>query len=512
MFDRIESEELATSLILGTSKDLDSSNGLCRSQINYVPTSGIGVAYFPEHCLELYGTPLHWAVRTRNLELVRLLVRLGADVHQFAFPSPPSDIGFSRLANLTPLGLAIVFHLPEITDFLIGHTYGKSKDRLQPDASMFTLLGRSCLPLSRYIIHGAEHRRALKQTIKSLVKHDACLEMVVRIGETSLMTEIFMESLAVTDQESYIPDELLFAGARVDGYTGNGDNAATVAVHDCALRRYSNTALRFVSAGGIDINMKNKHGYNALHYCSIHGSDGIMDAILRREDIDIDCTSTKGGYSALHLAAMFGSAEVIPVLIQGKATLELQNGAGYTALQTAVQNRRLAAAVALLRAGAETTFSNGESILHIAIKSTNRDTMIPQLLESYEELQHSKFTRAADKYGFCPLHTAAYVGDREGVRALLNHGARHNIFAKYRGPAKAKIPMRITALKMVEDVLSGERPGALLFGHFDSQKEPISNSYANPGHTGMQRRDKVAVRQYIADLQDIQQQLSRAAK
>lgn len=117
MFDPEEAAKVVSALVLGPS---GYSTRPCKKVIDAVPPAESGIFFFPEHCAELFGTPLHWAVRVQNIRLVELIINLGANINvrwsgynRFGY-----GVSAPSLPNTSPLDFAVAFHLPEIVEIL----------------------------------------------------------------------------------------------------------------------------------------------------------------------------------------------------------------------------------------------------------------------------------------------------------------------------------------------------------------------------------------------------------
>ncbi|RDW63411.1 hypothetical protein BP6252_10956 [Coleophoma cylindrospora] len=153
MFPDSEVREVIQALVHGTR---GSRTGPCREILDFVPTEGPGTVFFPEHCMELFRTPLHWAVRARKLELVRLLIEMGSNFNARWGDSWRFNIGTSKpdCLNISPLDVAVAFHLGA-TPFLGGGRL-KSPGTILPVAVDFRSSRKSILrPL---LEHSAELR------------------------------------------------------------------------------------------------------------------------------------------------------------------------------------------------------------------------------------------------------------------------------------------------------------------------------------------------------------------
>lgn len=135
MFDPEEAANVVSALVLGPS---GYSTRPCKKVIDAVPPAESGIFFFPKHCVELFGTPLHWAVRVQNIRLVELLINLGANINVrwSGYNRFDSGVSAPSLPNTSPFDIAVAFHLPEIVEIL-------------PDNGAERTLGG---PLKRFIV------------------------------------------------------------------------------------------------------------------------------------------------------------------------------------------------------------------------------------------------------------------------------------------------------------------------------------------------------------------------
>ena len=448
MIDEKHVENVGSALVLGVFRD---GNGICKDYLNSVPTAGHGVFYFPEHAVEFFGTPLHWAVRARNLQLVQLLVRFGADVNVRWSGTKhfSSDVSRLRLPYLSPLDIAVGFHLPEIAQFLMEHDANLSGGAFEEMHSAFQCIGLAFVPFSRYVIHGKHYREAIREVIAVLVRQGSNIVEADSNGYDPLMT-----ALMDRDCEPYIIEELLSAGAKATKLTlDDGSNAAILAARNSINRRNNISSLALVANLVADINAKDARGRSAIHYAAIGGSDAMAEILIGVLGFDIS-TKTSKGQTALHLAADFGSVDFIRVLNPNQRDMEARDLDSLTALQSAVLLRKITAADLLLRLGAEALFPSGTalskgSILHAACAgASSADTILRHLLTTHPRLRVSAILNDTGFGGWTPLHKAAYWGDVDAVQALLFYGADRNLRDKSRGPYPGR-----TALDRVKQLL-----------------------------------------------------------
>lgn len=454
MFDADECDRLARLLVLGSPGTTHESNGLCKTLINEIPPIGSEPTRFPMHCLQLSGSPLHWAVATRNLPLVKLLVELGANPIISQPESLSSEITSSDddLSGLTPLQLATHYHLFEIVDFFLSQTDHVHNDKTL--RSSFHYLGIHSIPFSRCIVHGSDYRNALKKTISLLISSRHDINEVNNLGETA-----FMAALAEPDTELYILEELLKNGARADNHAlKTGKNAISIVASNVSRRRFQVDKFTLVLSSTSNLNDLDKFGYNALHYLALGNAGRAAELIFQDQRLKIDTrTSRRNHETAMHIAAKFGSVDVLRLLIQANAIIDVKDEDDKTPLEVAVLCRQKEATDILLAEEASPYFDisdNGprSTVLHSAVSGPSYPgSIIRYLLENYIIFRSPLMMNMLDKYGWTPLHKATFYGDNEGVASLLSFGADHSVACTYPYP----IAPGITSLDVVKNLVQG---------------------------------------------------------
>jgi ankyrin repeat protein len=424
--------------------------GPCQLYINAAPKAGRGIFFHPEHCMELFGTPMHWAVRTRNLKLVLILEELGADINIRWSGSQrfSTDVPRPALPNLSPLDIAVAFHLSEITAELLDLGAERSGGSFEEIHSAFLCIGQAFALLSRYIIHGEGSRQAIRDTIKVLVENgfDIC--------ETdSNGYDPILVALRDSNCEGYIIEELIAAGARLDRSTfDDQSNAAILIAQNSASCRYKVANLELVSPYVVDINASDTYGRNALHYASIGGSEAMIEALSGVKGFDVHA-KTRLGQTALHLAATFGNANAVSCLFQIGANLEDVDSSGMTALQLAAVHRKIEVANVLINVGAEVSFKSKEgdkrgTVLHFSTAgASSGDTISRPLIEAHASLQSNEIINATDSSGWTAMHKAAYFGDFSAVHALLDY---HADFSLKDTAGRTALDLSLRLLKRIE--------------------------------------------------------------
>ncbi|MCJ1306547.1 hypothetical protein MMC25_000190 [Agyrium rufum] len=410
MFNEAEIVVAAEMLLSGSSTE---QNGLCRASIDFIPTAGhnsLHTTFIAEDCLELIGTPLHWAVRTRNLKLVELLIVYGADINARTDAPTPFTTGIHRphLPALSPLDVAVMFHLPEmVARFLdLGADWEGGGTVFSASHSAFFCIGLTCTPFSRHVVHGICYRDALRNTIRLLIERGYNISDTNADGHDPLNI-----ALSSADGDPYIIEELLAVGALPSQRTSQGvESALDIAISHAPYRRQSVERLRLILPYVSNVDDCIFAGLNALHAAAIGGSDAMVELLSTAPGFDVNVASPtnkndqRGFQTALHLAVMFGSPEVIKILVHKGANIEALNAALDTPLQIAMRHHNVKAADTLIELGANVFFHEGEvasgTVLHYAVAGERSGhSIVKHMLTKHPRLQEQSVLDAVDSGG-----------------------------------------------------------------------------------------------------------------
>lgn len=446
MFPPDQAQYIAELLVLGIKGK--KPYGICFHCLNSRISS---ITFLPEHCMELIGTPLHWAVRGRNLALVRKLLDLGADMavryapHVPILGEPPS-IG---RAAYSPLDLALEFHLHEIAELLLDHS------RLQGAGNELeiapSIMAHTATPFSRFIIHGPYYRIALRKTIEVLSRRGYNINRSDYFGDQPLLV-----SLRNAAHEEYITEELLKANAYLSESLPGNDNLAILVVLSAGTDHPSRAfKLQQILHLVEDLNACNDKGYNALHYCAFTSNASMAKVLLSSGQVDISAkSSNKYQSTPLIIAAEYGGVAILNILLEVGADPDSSNARGETGLECAIRNRQYETASLLIEHGACLCFRSRNSVpqdtvLHAAcVGPSNRPPLVRRLLMGHAKLrEHDVLHQTIDKrYGFgakTPLHQAIMFADLDSAKALLEYGADGNYWTH---PPELDASNRITKI------------------------------------------------------------------
>ncbi|XP_054654141.1 ankyrin-3-like isoform X10 [Dunckerocampus dactyliophorus] len=210
---------------------------------------------------------------------------------------------------------------------------------------------------------------------------------------------------------------------------------------------------------GVEINICNQNGLNALHLASKEGHVEVVAELLKL-DAAVDA-ATKKGNTALHIASLAGQTEVVKELVTSGANVNAQSQNGFTPLYMAAQENHLEVVRFLLENSASQSMATEDGFTPLAVAlQQGHDQVVSLLLENDTKgkvrlpalhiaarkddtkaaallLQNdhnadveSKMMNRTTESGFTPLHIAAHYGNINVATLLLNRGAAVDFMAR----------------------------------------------------------------------------------
>ncbi|XP_034537000.1 ankyrin-3-like [Notolabrus celidotus] len=203
---------------------------------------------------------------------------------------------------------------------------------------------------------------------------------------------------------------------------------------------------------GVDINICNQNGLNALHLASKEGHVEVVAELLKLEAA-VDA-ATKKGNTALHIASLAGQTEVVKELVNNGANVNAQSQNGFTPLYMAAQENHLEVVRFLLENSASQSMATEDGFTPLAVAlQQGHDQVVSLLLENDTKgkvrlpalhiaarkddtkaaallLQNDHNADVESKSGFTPLHIAAHYGNINVATLLLNRGAAVDFMAR----------------------------------------------------------------------------------
>ncbi|XP_067344767.1 ankyrin-3-like isoform X16 [Channa argus] len=204
---------------------------------------------------------------------------------------------------------------------------------------------------------------------------------------------------------------------------------------------------------GVDINICNQNGLNALHLASKEGHVEVV-AELIKQGANVDA-ATKKGNTALHIASLAGQAEVVKELVTHGANINAQSQNGFTPLYMAAQENHLEVVQFLLDNGSSQSIATEDGFTPLAVAlQQGHDQVVSLLLENdtkgkvrlpalhiaarkddtkaaalllqndhNADVESKMMVNRTTESGFTPLHIAAHYGNINVATLLLNRGA-----------------------------------------------------------------------------------------
>ncbi|XP_064176209.1 ankyrin-3 isoform X25 [Anguilla rostrata] len=204
---------------------------------------------------------------------------------------------------------------------------------------------------------------------------------------------------------------------------------------------------------GVDINICNQNGLNALHLASKEGHVEVVAELIKL-GANVDA-ATKKGNTALHIASLAGQTDVVKELVTNGANVNAQSQNGFTPLYMAAQENHLEVVRFLLDNGASQSIATEDGFTPLAVAlQQGHDQVVSLLLENdtkgkvrlpalhiaarkddtkaaalllqndhNADVESKMMVNRTTESGFTPLHIAAHYGNINVATLLLNRGA-----------------------------------------------------------------------------------------
>lgn len=371
-------------------------------------------------CKRAKTTPLHVAVNLGDTQMIKFLLRAGADIHA------------TDATNSTPLYKALKAENTKLMNCLISN--GADINVSGPNGCS--------------LLYDAVKQGNVK-ILQNLLKKGARVDVISRVYEKTPL------HVAISEGQLGIVKILLNHGAKATLNSNQGKNAMSYAVINDQL-----DIVKLLLDRGIDIDARDRERKTALEHAFVAQKTHIMNYLL---DHGAKLDFQQGTQTALHQAATDDRIEEIEIFLNYGIDVNAKDACGRTPLHLAAKNASLMMVDLLLNNGAsvqerDSLFKNS---LNYAAQNRNRDavSILTRLIDcgDYEEDSfrlHCDMAMALDtaaEFGnlmtvdfllrkgvpvapgsnnqrlyFHALHLAADRGNKEVVAKLLDFGADVN--------------------------------------------------------------------------------------
>ncbi|KAJ5939396.1 hypothetical protein N7466_002530 [Penicillium verhagenii] len=394
------------------------------------------VPIHPQWPFQVYGTPLATAIASGNISVVKVLLALKADPTASAFLSIEGDV---TLPALTPIHLAISYHLPEVVKILwyaafgenvitasqLSRTHALSQFPIacalsfRSNAERFAMHMNNhrlrirdiiqLLPIEALIQSSPEGKNALTQAIDledvdtvNLILEchpELAARKITQPGANNMFTyplhfAVQIGSLRETDESIQILESII----KLDPTAVNRlDSSSAKPIHAAAMGT-STRILNLLLENGSTCHDLDGRGRTPLFFCR----KATMTNSLLQIGADINHRDQQG-FTPAHAAPSEGTEEVLGALIESGADLSLTNNSIGTPLHCAVREKSLSMVGMLLKAGVDVNAKNtyGRTALLVA---TSMDTRRSDLVSLLFENGADPFIE--DNNGLSPFHMA----------------------------------------------------------------------------------------------------------
>lgn len=263
------------------------------------------IAYLLEHRADVHcrttsryhknDTPIHLAIQNRRLDIVKLLIQYKADVN------------FENDNDLSPLAVAIRENDYEIAKYLL-----RKGAKIYSETRQTTPLLNIAVALNQ------------KPLVQLLLQHGADVDDVDKQGKTPL-------AVAIERGHEKMVKYLLKHGADPNvGYRLNGE--IVVRSLFLAISGRNEKIVKELLKYPVDINVQmNNDKYTPLLMAVILGYAEIAEMLLNVKNVELDVVDVNG-MSALHQAVANGHKDLIELMIEFGASVEVADKNGFTPL------------------------------------------------------------------------------------------------------------------------------------------------------------------------------------
>lgn len=253
------------------------------------------------------------------------------------------------------------------------------------------------------------------EIVHLLLRHKAATEAKDKHGRTVLMS-------AALNGQNRILELLLQHGAYVNAVDNDNRTVLLILAADTTIttkRKWDHETIRIVLATNINVDLSDKIGRTALHWCAVTGKPDLASALLSntgRQRANVKAV-TERGRTALHLAAEQDHVDIVNLLLASGADKEATSDGYWTPLLNAAQRGHEKVVDVLLRSKANVNArtSSGMTALHWAAEGGHLN-VVKRILEEEKALKNPK-----DGFDSTPLSRAGQHHYGEIIQELRPH-------------------------------------------------------------------------------------------
>ncbi|PAA57035.1 hypothetical protein BOX15_Mlig022548g1, partial [Macrostomum lignano] len=389
--------------------------------------------------------PLNLAVELGHVQMVKLLLKAGANIHVYDAPTYPllqaATYGRTEIIELLVKSNADVNmrnqHLQTGLHLIATQTSEKYR------ATCRALLQNDCNPNLLDTDGLAPLHRASAQIAAEMVQFPSVnVNLKSESGDTALTSAVKdrreavvgallkSESLRLEDTDQIGMTPLMIAAEL--GASGVGlaalllaagssasktDKQGMTALHHAAYTGCLSMTQLLLGQGNASINSTDSYGRSPLYLATSRGHVELVNYFLSKgADVHLPNKELK---SPMYIAAYFGHLEIVQALLRSEADVDQPDTHKKTPLYVATYHGRTDIVDLLLRHGSDVNAAdrNGKTPLYIAV-------LHGHLAIADKLIKHGAQVNRCDKDGLAPLHMAVKFPklDIPMVKLLLSHG------------------------------------------------------------------------------------------